>query len=109
MTKKVESRIESPLDQEAIDIKSSVPVDTKELTEYKSKQLIAKYNLPVTKRRLALNAKEAVEYANLIGYPVALKGMSPQILHKTEKGLVLLNIENEQEVEEGFNKLKNYY
>lgn len=103
---KVESRIESPIDQETINIKSLVSADTKELTEYTSKQLIAKYNLPVTEERLALNAKEAVEYANLIGYPVALKGMSPQILHKTEKGLVLLNIENEQEVEEGFNKLK---
>ncbi|WP_158211521.1 acetate--CoA ligase family protein [Alkalihalobacterium alkalinitrilicum] len=106
-SQKEESQIDSPIDQEAIDIRSVVSIETKELTEYTSKQLVSKFNVPITEEKLAQNANEAIQFANLIGYPIVLKGMSPQILHKTEKKLVLLNIENDQEVEEAFHRLKN--
>ncbi|MEW9673549.1 acetate--CoA ligase family protein [Ammoniphilus sp. 3BR4] len=83
-----------------------VDANSKELTEYTSKRIMGEYGLHVTQEKLASTAEEAVEYANRIGYPVALKGMSPQILHKTEKGLVLLHVNHPQEVEEAFHQLK---
>ncbi|MEA1852300.1 acetate--CoA ligase family protein [Cytobacillus sp. OWB-43] len=78
----------------------------KALTEFQSKQIVSHYKIPITVEQLALSPTEAVESANSIGYPVVLKGMSPQILHKTEKGLVQLNINSDQEVKEVFNQLK---
>jgi acyl-CoA synthetase (NDP forming) len=89
-----------------VNINDFISTCSTELTEYASKQIVAQYDIPVTKEILAKNAKEAVEFAQEIGYPVALKGMSPQILHKTEKGLVLLNVQRPQGVEEGFHHLK---
>lgn len=78
----------------------------KALTEFQSKEIVRNYKIPITVEKLALTPTEAVEWANSIGYPVVLKGMSPQILHKTEKGLVQLNINNDQEVKDVFNQLK---
>lgn len=89
-----------------IDLNSLVPAGTKELTEYTSKQILEKYDVPVTQEKLAQTVDQAVEFAERIGYPVVLKGMSPQILHKTDKGLVLLHVQGPQEVREGFTKLK---
>ncbi|TDK64066.1 CoA-binding protein [Bacillus salipaludis] len=98
--------VESQRDTREVSLKSFILNDSKELTEYTSKKVIAKYDLPVTQEQLAQNAQEAVQYAERIGYPVVLKGMSPQILHKTEKGLVLLHLKDSKEVEEGFTRLK---
>ncbi|MFM1653785.1 acetate--CoA ligase family protein [Brevibacillus sp. B_LB10_24] len=87
-------------------IKALYSISANELTEYTSKQVLGNYGIPVTKEKLAQSADEAADFADQIGYPVVLKGMSPQILHKTEKGLVLLYVQNPDEVREGFAKLK---
>lgn len=76
------------------------------LTEYEGKKLISQYNLQVTNERLATSAEQAVKYANELGYPVVMKGMSPQILHKTDVGIVSLNINNDSEVREAYNGIK---
>ncbi|MFB3167556.1 acetate--CoA ligase family protein [Neobacillus sp. 179-C4.2 HS] len=76
------------------------------LTEYGSKKILKQYGIPITEEKLARTAEEAVQYANEIGYPIVLKGMSPQILHKTEKGLVILNVKDNEEVREKFGILK---
>jgi acetyltransferase len=53
----------------------------------------------------AKSEEEAVYYAKEIGYPVALKVVSPDIIHKSDKGGVILDIENGGEVKEGFRKI----
>ncbi|MCQ6279591.1 acetate--CoA ligase family protein [Bacillus sp. EB600] len=68
------------------------------LTEGYSKQLLQNYDIPVTNEKVVKTEEEAVQIANEIGYPVALKGMSPQILHKTEANLVQLNVNNDIDV-----------
>jgi acyl-CoA synthetase (NDP forming) len=75
------------------------------LTEYEAKILLKKYSIPVTKEYLAKTEEEAVEYAKKIGYPVVLKVMSPQIIHKTEAGCVLINVKNRNDVKKGFRKI----
>ncbi|MBI2849365.1 MAG: acetate--CoA ligase family protein [Chloroflexi bacterium] len=63
------------------------------LTEHESKQLLSLYGIPCTREALARTPEEAVAIAEKIGYPVAIKVQSPQISHKTEAGVVRLNIE----------------
>ncbi|MBT9173181.1 MAG: Succinate--CoA ligase (ADP-forming) subunit alpha [Syntrophomonadaceae bacterium] len=72
------------------------------LDEYESKQVLAAYGIPVTKEKLVLSEDEAVSAALSLGYPVVLKGCSPEIAHKTEKGLVHLSLKNESEVRQAY-------
>ena len=77
----------------------------KALLENEAKKICSEYNIPVTKFKLATNEKEAAQFANDIGYPVVLKIVSPDIIHKTEAGGVLVNIKNTDEVTEGYRKI----
>ncbi len=62
------------------------------LTEKESKELLHEYGVPVIRETVAQNAGEAVRHAEEIGFPVVLKGLGSTLLHKTEQGLVHLNI-----------------
>ncbi|MEH7384218.1 acetate--CoA ligase family protein [Bacillus sp. JJ1521] len=75
----------------------SVP-STSILTEAESKQIFKDYCIPITKEKNVMTLEEALEFSNKIGYPVVLKGMSPQIPHKTEADLVHLSVRNDKEV-----------
>lgn len=77
------------------------------LTEYESKKLLSKYGIPVTKEFIAKNTKDAIQFAEQIGFPVAMKIVSKEITHKSDSGCVLLNIGGINEVEKGFLTLIN--
>src|SRR5207237_4464633 len=62
------------------------------LSESESKQLLAAWGVASARERLANSAAAAVEAAEQLGFPVALKVDSPDILHKTEAGVVRLNL-----------------
>jgi acyl-CoA synthetase (NDP forming) len=68
--------------------------DNKALTEHEGKGLLSLYDIPITKEEVATSEKHAVEIAEKIGFPVALKIDSPDIMHKTEAGGLKLNIMN---------------
>ncbi len=72
------------------------------LDEYESKQLLAAYGVPAVQEILTHSEKEAVEAAAAIGYPLAIKGCSAKFAHKTEKGLIHLNVINEEGVRESY-------
>ncbi len=72
------------------------------LTEYDSKQVLAAYGIPVTKEAPAATAREAVAEARRIGYPVALKVLSPDIPHKTEVGGIRLNLQTDKAVRDAY-------
>lgn len=72
------------------------------LNEFESKKLISLYGIPTTQEKLATSAQQAKEIAQEIGYPVALKVMSHDITHKTDAGIIRLNIFDDSEIE-------NYY
>lgn len=67
------------------------------LSEYESKRLLADYGIPVTREALVGNSESLMEAIKKIGFPVVLKGCSPDIAHKTEKGLIHVDIRNEDE------------
>jgi len=62
------------------------------LTEFESKQILAVYNIPTVETRIATNEEAAIDQANQIGYPVALKLHSETITHKTDVDGVQLNL-----------------
>ncbi len=66
----------------------------KVLTEMESKALLSSFHIPVTKTILARSANEAILVANQLGYPVALKIDSSDIVHKSDVRGVALNIHN---------------
>ncbi|ODT22629.1 MAG: hypothetical protein ABS35_14495 [Kaistia sp. SCN 65-12] len=70
-------------------------VTTGVLSEHQSKSVLAAYGLPIAAEELAPNAEAAVQAAIRIGFPVVVKADSPDIPHKTEAGVVHLNISDE--------------
>jgi len=72
--------------------------ENKSLTESESKQVLKAYRIPVVSETVALNEDEAVKAAQETGFPVALKGLGATLLHKTERGLVHLNLTDAESV-----------
>mgnify|MGYP000414109958 CR=1 FL=1 len=62
------------------------------LSEHESKRVLAAYGVPVVQEELARDAAEAVQAAERLGYPVAAKACSPNLMHKSDRGLVFLNL-----------------
>jgi len=67
--------------------------------------VLSRFEIPVTREICTDSVERAVDFAREIGYPVALKIDSPDILHKTEAGLIRLNIRSEEELVRSFRDL----
>jgi acetate---CoA ligase (ADP-forming) subunit beta len=77
----------------------------KALLETEAKTICTDYNLPVTKFMIAKNETDVGLFAEKIGYPIVLKIISPDIIHKTEAGGVLVNLKNTVEVMAGYREI----
>lgn len=75
------------------------------LTEVEAKKVFEAYGLPITPTELSKSEDEAVEIANKIGYPLVMKIVSPDILHKSDAGGVKVNIKNETMVREAYREI----
>ena len=76
-----------------------------QLSEYESKQVLASYGLPVTDEKLAKTPEELIKAAAGIGYPLVIKACSADIAHKTEKGLIRVDIRNDDEALTAFKEI----
>jgi acetate---CoA ligase (ADP-forming) len=72
------------------------------LDEVASKKLLKAYGIPISKEAIAQTAAEAVKIAKQIGFPVVAKVVSAEILHKSDIGGVVLNLNNPAEVKKAF-------
>ncbi len=77
----------------------------KALLETEAREALRAHGIPVTDFEFASSGDQAVEAAHSIGYPVVLKIVSPDILHKSDIGGVLLNVKNDDAVRDGFDLL----
>lgn len=77
----------------------------KALSEYDSKRVIAEVGVATTREILVKTKEEAVKAAMDIGMPVALKGCSPELMHKTEYGMVKVGLHTKEEVSIAFDEL----
>jgi acetyltransferase len=75
------------------------------LDEVASKALLKAYGIPTSREAIAQTAAEAVKIAKKIGFPVVAKVVSAEILHKSDIGGVVLNLNNAAEVKKAFNDI----
>ncbi len=73
-----------------------------QLTEVEALKLFSAYGIPTVPYRVAHSEDSAVRAAQELGYPVVLKILSPEIVHKTESGGVRVDINSDQEVTEAY-------
>ncbi len=76
-------------------VRSARNNDHEWLSEYEAKQVLRCFDIPIVETEQVSNVDEAVQSAQRIGFPIALKILSPQITHKTDVGGVALNIQNQ--------------
>jgi len=72
----------------------SIKTNNKVLTEFEGKELIKKYGISVPHGKLISSSNEALKVAQKLSYPVTLKVSSADLVHKSEKGAVRVNIKN---------------
>jgi acyl-CoA synthetase (NDP forming) len=72
------------------------------MTEIEAKQVFTAYGLPVAPTNLATSEDSAVELARKVGFPVVMKVVSPDIIHKSDAGGVKINIKSEAAVREAY-------
>jgi acyl-CoA synthetase (NDP forming) len=75
------------------------------LLEPEAKTVCMEYDIPVTAFRVAKTEEEALKFADEIGYPVVLKIVSPDILHKSDVGGVIINLRSTDEVKDAYRKI----
>jgi acetate---CoA ligase (ADP-forming) subunit beta len=86
-------------------IQQAIARGQKTLSEYESRLVIESAGVPVAAAALARSRKEAEQMAERIGYPVVMKGCSAELTHKTESGMVKLNVGNSEEAARVFDEL----
>ncbi|MBN1103990.1 MAG: acetate--CoA ligase family protein [Deltaproteobacteria bacterium] len=75
------------------------------LSEHESKEFLRACGIPVTRETEARDDRGLKEALREIPFPVVLKGSSPRLAHKSERGLVKIDIRNEEEAEAAFEEI----
>ena len=75
------------------------------LTEFESKKVLKQVGIPVTETKLAKTQKEAVLLSQKVGFPVVLKIVSPDVIHKSDSGGVKLGLNNVGQVKTAYNQI----
>lgn len=88
-------------------IQSAINNGQRALSEYESKQLLAEYGIPITREILVHSTDEAVSAAEKIGFPVAVKACSWQLMHKSEAGVIELNLKSGSEVAAAYQRIRS--
>ncbi len=80
--------------------------------EHEAKDIMKAYGIPIPAYDTAITAEDAIEKSKAIGFPVVLKILSKDVLHKSDAGGVKINLKSEEEVRKAFNEImenaKNY-
>jgi acetyl-CoA synthetase (ADP-forming) len=75
------------------------------LTEFESKRILKQAGIPIVETRLAKTQKEAVSISGKMGLPVALKIISPDVIHKSDSGGVRLSLNSLTEVKKAYDEI----
>lgn len=75
------------------------------VTEVEAKAILEAYRIPVAKTMLAKTKEEAEELSKNMKYPLVAKIVSPQVIHKSDVGGVILNIKTPEELVKAFEKI----
>jgi acyl-CoA synthetase (NDP forming) len=80
--------------------------DRLSLTEAESKILLSAYGIPVVEEAVVTSEDEAVSRSREMGFPVVLKGHGARLTHKTERGLVKVNLRSVSEIRRAYRQIK---
>jgi len=86
-------------------LKNKIESNQTVLTEFESKNLLKEIGIAIPEQELAITKEETIAVANKIGFPVVLKLMAEDIVHKSDTGAVKLNINNEIETADAYDEL----
>jgi len=75
------------------------------LTEFESKKILKEAGISVVETKLAKTQKEAVSLSQKMGFPIALKIASPEVIHKSDSGGVKLSLNNVSEVKKAYDEI----
>ena len=87
----------------------SIKTSHKIITEEESKSILKQYGINVPKFQLVKTEKQACATAKKIGFPLVMKVVSPQILHKTDVGGVVVGLDNLDSVIKEFRKMNKKF
>jgi len=79
--------------------------EKRSLLETEAKELLAEYNISIPAFRLIQNKEDINQIKNDIGYPIVMKIVSPEIIHKSDAGGVIVNIKNKEEAETAYQEI----
>ncbi len=79
--------------------------DRRVLLGSEAHEIAEAYDIPVARIRLATNSEEAKSLSDELGYPIVLKIASPDIIHKSDIGGIMIGLKTPEEVETGFNQI----
>jgi acetyl coenzyme A synthetase (ADP forming)-like protein len=77
------------------------------LSEQKAYELLGKYGVPVPANKTVRRKEDAAKVARDIGFPVVMKIVSPQVIHKSDVGGVTTGVESEEQAERSFDEIIN--
>ena len=101
------SRYRKHRDIPALNERLSSDSNRKTINEYDAKKLLALAGLPVISERKVIDLDEALRAAHDFGFPVVLKMLSDAIVHKTEHGLVAVNIETDAQLKDSWHQMSD--
>jgi len=83
----------------------ALTIGQKQLSEYESKKILSCFGIPVVQEILAADLEETKAAVSQIGYPVVLKACSAEISHKTEAGLIAVDLRSESDLTDAFTRI----
>ncbi|MFX0104366.1 MAG: acetate--CoA ligase family protein [Candidatus Hodarchaeota archaeon] len=86
-------------------LKNKIEANKTVLTEFESKKLIQDIGIPVPVQKLTFSKEETISAAEEIGFPIVLKLMAEDVVHKSDTGAVKLNLKTKEEVDKAYDDL----
>lgn len=77
------------------------------LSEAESRKILEGYGIPLVESRMVESSSNAIQAAEAFGFPVVMKGTGKDLAHKTESGLVFLNLTDTAAVEKAYNDIQS--
>ncbi|MGQ9842582.1 MAG: acetate--CoA ligase family protein [Spirochaetota bacterium] len=87
-------------------IQTAITKKQKALDEHAAKTLLAIYGIPIPDEKLIVSNEELDAVVASLKYPVVMKACHPDIMHKTERGLVILPVKDRDDAKDAYNEIQ---
>ncbi len=86
-------------------LKNKIAANQTVLTEFESKELLEELGIPVPTQKLTGSKKETISAAEEIGFPIVLKLIAEDVIHKSDTGAVKLNLRSKEDIDKAYDEL----